>query len=187
MSQQNEHNILNLLQEGNLNALDYLIKTYFAPLCLYGEKIINNRAEVEDITEELFIKLWERKYVFENIHQLKGFLFTSIRNACLNSIRNTNRKNERHKEFVENDTISDNEFVEEEMLAEIQKTINSLPEKMRKIFILSYYKKMSNDEIAAYLNLTNQTVRNQKTNAINTLRKLLKEKSFLTLLINLYM
>ena len=63
-----------------------------------------------------------------------------------------------------------------ELLAEIRKAIDTLPQKMREIFILAYFKKMTNEEIALHLQLSNQTVRNQKATALATLRKALRHK-----------
>ena len=178
----NDTNCLLFLQQDNPDALEYLIRVYFPVVCSYANKIIDNWAEAEDIAEELFIKLWERRNTIKNFNEIKGFLYTAARNASLNLLRGRNREKKRHLEFVQNQDADPGEFIYEEMLAEIRKAMQTLPEKMREIFILSYYKKMSNAEIAVHLNLSNQTVRNQKTKAIAVLKALLKEKTFFLLL-----
>ncbi|WP_447640809.1 MULTISPECIES: RNA polymerase sigma factor [Chitinophagaceae] len=178
-----DSNILDLLHQGDVKALDYLIRIYLPSLQGYAVKIIVDEAEAADIVEDLFIKLWQNRYDFNSANELKGFLFTSIRNACLNKIRSRKRETVRHEAFEAENRIVDTDYlVEEEMLIEIRKSIDELPPKMRKIFILSVYNEMSNDEIADFLNLSSQTVRNQKSNAIAILRKKLKGHSFLFLI-----
>jgi RNA polymerase sigma-70 factor (family 1) len=181
-----DDNCLNLLRQGNSFALQYLIRIYFPVLCQYAEKITSNRAEAEDVTEEVFIKLWQRHAAFTSFNEVKGFLYTSTRNGSLNVLRGRQRQQLRHEAFAQTHKAdgepSIDEMVYEELLAEIRKTIALLPEKMRKIFILSYYKKMTNQEIADYLQLSQQTVRNQKTKALGLLKDLLKDKAFIMLM-----
>ncbi|HRQ50053.1 MAG TPA: sigma-70 family RNA polymerase sigma factor, partial [Agriterribacter sp.] len=71
----------------------------------------------------------------------------------------------------------ESEIIYSELLVEIRKSIDALPAKMREIFILSHYKKMSNEAIAAHLKLSHQTVRNQKSKALALLRKWLKHRN----------
>lgn len=173
---------LSLLQQGKEDALTYWVNIYFPILCSYANKIIDDEAQAEDLTEDLFIKLWEKRLSFASINELKSFLYTSIRNASLNVIRQRQREKKRHTFFSQQNSLdTDNGFWEEEVLAEIRKSIYELPPQMRKIFILSFFEKKTNDEIAETLNITNQTVRNQKSNALTILRKLLREKAFLVL------
>ena len=176
----NDTSCLFYLEQDDPAALEYLIKIYFPVLCNYVEKIVANRAEAEDVTEDAFIKVWERRKSIQTIHGLKGFLYTTVRNAALNVLRSRKRAHLRNQEFTENysENPDADTFVYEEMLAEIRKSIYHLPERLREIFILSYYKKMSNAEIATSLHLSQQTVKNQKTRALLLLKNALKGKSF---------
>lgn len=179
----NDISCLHYLQQGNPDALEYLIRIYFPLVCKYATKITDNKAEAEDIAEDIFVKVWERRNSFAGFSELKGFLYTAAHNAALNILRSRQRERLRHKEFAQIQADGSAGFVYEEMLAEIRKSLDVLPPKMREIFILSYYKKMSNAEIAEYLQLSQQTVRNQKTKAIALLRFLLKDKDFLLLIL----
>jgi RNA polymerase sigma-70 factor (ECF subfamily) len=180
----NDASCLFYLEQDDPAALEYLIKIYFPVLCNYVERIVVNRAEAEDVTEDVFIKVWERRRSIKTLHALKGFLYTTARNAALNVLRSRKREHVRNKEFSENhkEDLQEDTFVYEEMLAEIRRSIYHLPEKVREIFILSYYEKMSNAEIADRLHLSQQTVKNQKTRALLLLKKALQGKSFLFLL-----
>lgn len=176
---ENDHICIEYLKQNRQEALAYLIKIYFPILRKYAINIIQNEAEAEDITEDVFIKIWNKRADFDIFSELKAFMYTSIKNASLNILRARKRENNRHVHFTEL-SIEDgvNEILFEELLAEIRKSIITLPPKMRQIFILSYYEKMSNDDIAAHLHLTKQTVKNQKTKAINILKSIIGDKNY---------
>lgn len=179
----NDNECLEKLRNSQESALAYLIEIYFPVLRKYAYKIINNEAEAEDVITESFIKIWERREAFSTFSELKAFLYVTVKNTCLNLLRHHQREKVRHIYFhQEENTSSLDEFIYEEMLAEIRKSIAKLPIKMQKVFILSYFNKLTNEQIADYLNLSNQTVRNQKAKALKALREVFKNKKILWLL-----
>ncbi|HTN08200.1 RNA polymerase sigma-70 factor [Agriterribacter sp.] len=185
----NEDNCFRLMEQGDSIALHYLIRIYFPVLSRYAFQITHiNSAEAEDVIVEVFLKLWERRNQFADLGEVKGFLYTSVRNGCLNVVRGKQREQTRMATFMQlygNATGSDDEaeIIYSELLAEIRKSVDALPAKMREIFILSYYKKMSTRAIAVHLNLSHQTVRNQKSKALTLLRQWLKQKNPLLLIV----
>lgn len=185
----NDQDCFRLLQQGDSVAFHYLIRVYFPVLGRYACRVapISN-AEAEDVVEEVFLKLWERREQFVDFGEVKGFLYVSVRNGCLNVFRSRQREETRAATFMHlygNDSRGSNEaeIIYSELLAEIRRSVDALPAKMREIFILSHYKKMSNEAIAARLNLSHQTVRNQKSKALALLRQWLKQKSPLLLVV----
>lgn len=181
-----DENCAHFLKQGDTASLEYLIRIYFPVLCRYSEKITNSQSDSEEITEDAFVKLWQRRSSFDSFTDIKRFLYTAIRNASLNKLRDKKRENARKVEFI-NDSVNEPDsdeadLIEVELLAEIRKSIDVLPPKMREIFILSYYKKMSNQEISEHLKLSEQTIRNQKTKALAKLKLSLSNKAFILLL-----
>ncbi|HRP55755.1 RNA polymerase sigma-70 factor [Agriterribacter sp.] len=185
----NDDDYFRLLQQGDSAAFHHLIRIYFPVLGRYACRVVRiSSAEAEDVIEEVFIKLWERRAQFAGFGEVKGFLYTSVRNGCLNVLRSRQREETRATAFMqlygnESGDSDKAEIIYSELLAEIRKSIDSLPAKMREIFILSHYKKMSNEAIAAHLNLSHQTVRNQKSKALALLRQWLKQKDPLLLVV----
>lgn len=173
-----------LLKQGDSGVLQYLIRIYSPVLNRYLVQITSiNSAEAEDVVLEVFIKLWERRSRFTSFGEVKGFLYVAARNGGLNLLRGKQREKKRAATFTQlygNETAigseAETETVYAELLAEIRKSIYSLPPRMREIFILSYYKKRSDKWIAAHLDLSHQTVRNHKTRALALLRKWLGKK-----------
>ncbi|HRQ50054.1 MAG TPA: sigma-70 family RNA polymerase sigma factor, partial [Agriterribacter sp.] len=84
----NDDNCFRLLEQGDSAALHYLIRIYFPVLRRYALQITRiSSAEAEDVVGEVFVKLWERRTRFTHFGEVKGFLYTSVRNACLNVAR----------------------------------------------------------------------------------------------------
>ncbi|MCO5238417.1 MAG: RNA polymerase sigma-70 factor [Chitinophagaceae bacterium] len=185
----NDDDCFRLLQEGDSPAFHYLIRIYFPVLGRYACRVARiSSAEAEDVVEDVFMKLWERRAQFSGFGEVKGFLYTSVRNGCINVVRSRQREATRTATFIqlygnEGGDSDEAEIIYSELLAEIRKSVDALPAKMREIFILSHYKKMSNEAIAAHLNLSHQTVRNQKSKALALLRQWLKQKNPLLLIV----
>ena len=158
----------------------HLIRIQYPVLCRYAEKMLKNPAAAEDLTTEVFVKLWQKRAEFNDLLQIKSYLYTCIRNGCLNLIRGKQREESRNQAFadihLQTDQHSDLELIHIELLAAIRKELDAFSPRMREIFILAYFKRMPNEEIALKLNLSNQTVRNQKALGLSLLRKKLKPK-----------
>lgn len=176
----NDKDQLELLKSNDTATWEYLIRIYFPVLCRFAGRIMGYGPDAEDIVSDVLVRTWHQSTGFKDMLQLKKYLYTSVRNACLNSLRSRKREKSRHETFVNTYLADDNQIEKEliysELLAEIRKEIDSLPTRMRQIFILSYYRKMANDEISAYLQLSQQTVRNQKSTALSQIRKALKDR-----------
>jgi RNA polymerase sigma-70 factor (ECF subfamily) len=168
--------LLKMLCQGEVHALKHFINIYFPVLTRYAKRILHTEhAAAEDVVEEVFLKLWERHASFIDMREVKGFLYTSVHNGCLNVLRSRHREQARNEAFTQLYTddadAAENEVIHSELLALVRTAIDSLPEKMREIFLLSHYKKLTNVEIASQLNLSHQTVRNQKSKALSLLKK----------------
>ncbi|MCU7549913.1 RNA polymerase sigma-70 factor [Chitinophagaceae bacterium LB-8] len=184
---ENDDDCLRLLKKNDSAAWQYLIRIYFPVLCRFAQKILKTDVDAEDIVSDVFVKVWQKSADFADFQQVKKYLFVATRNSCLNQLRSRQREKTRHKEFTSAYEQQDDPFYKEimyaELLAEIRREIDGLPRKMREIFILAYFKKMTNEEIANHLQLSNQTVRNQKATALAMLRKKLNHKTLYSILL----
>lgn len=87
---------------------------------------------VQDIMQEIFIKLWDRRNSFFSIFSVRAFLYTTVRNACLNEIRA--QHNRRKVSLSETALSVEENFIVEEVLRMITAEIQALPMGMRKVF-----------------------------------------------------
>ena len=167
-------------KSGNPQALSYVHKLHYHPLCYFAEKLIHEKNEAEDIVAEAFIKLWRIHANFETLQNIKAFLYISTRNACFNYLKQAQRKNSIHKEILymadERDRYVLNEMVEAEVLNEVYREIEELPTKCRRIFKMLYVEGLKSEEIAGKLNISVHTVRAQRARALQLIRVVLLKR-----------
>ncbi|MGQ1911379.1 RNA polymerase sigma-70 factor [Marinifilum sp. RC60d5] len=164
-------------RSGKESAFKNLYDKYFDALFLFGLKFIPNSEAVEDLVQESFIKLWERRKSFYHEATLKAFLYKSVRNACLNYIDHQ-KVTQKYEKNADTDVSSNDYFlnnvIEEEVNRMIAETFQKLPESARKIYLLSL-KGLKNAEIAEDLNISVNTVKTQKQRANKFLKENLKD------------
>lgn len=162
-------------------------RQYYAPLCLFAERILGDRDNAEDIVEDTFFKLWNRQAHFENEEHLKAFLYRAVKNACLDFIKTNERSERRNTLFTEDQQAQDEGYLHEiiriEVIRELYAAIDSLPPQSGKIIKMSFVEGKTNQEIADELNLSVQTVKNQKGRGLGILKDRLPSDKFQLLLL----
>jgi RNA polymerase sigma-70 factor (family 1) len=182
-----DNDIIASLRKGDPDALQTLIKQYYSMLCLFAERLLADSAAAEDIVGESFVKLWKKKADFENHQNLKAFMYITVRNACLNQLKQAKRDSLNKKQLAyitgEKEEFVLNEMIRAEVLKEIMNEINNLPEQCRKVLKLAYLEGMKNQEITNLLNISVHTVKNQKVRAIQLLKTRLRDRDLMTFLL----
>jgi len=187
MNQFEEQNLFSSLKAGEERAFEKLFRNYYVPLCYYASKILQNDGAAEEIVQDFFLRLWEKRADIEIETSLKNYFFRSVKNLCLNQIKHENVKIQHVKSVIseaESTEYSDH-FQEVNLQKDIEKSIAALPEKRREIFRLSREEGLKYREIADKLNISIKTVEAQMGLAIKTLRDRLKKyNSFLFLFLS---
>lgn len=181
-----DNEIITSLKNGDPDALQNLLKLYYGPLCLFAERLLADSAAAEDIVGESFVKLWHKKNDFETHQNLKAFMYITVRNACLNFLKQARRESLSKKQHAyltgEKEEFVLNEMIRAEVLKEIMDEVNNLPEQCRKVLKFAYLEGLKNQEIADLLNISIHTVKNQKARAIQLLKIRLRDRDLMTLL-----
>lgn len=174
-------------KKGDPRALQSIFKLFYAPLCLFAERMLRHRPAAEDIVGDSMVKLWNRHTDFENMQNVKAFLYITTRNACLNQLKQMQRDSLSKKQLAylsgDKEGFILNEIIRNEILAEIGREIENLPNQCRKIFKMSYFDGKKNQEIAEILNISVHTVKNQKARAIQLLKVKLPNRNLVAILI----
>jgi RNA polymerase sigma-70 factor (family 1) len=175
-----EHSKKNLLFDDR-RIFEFIFRAYFPRLMAFATKFVPDRTEAEDIVQEAFLKIWDkRKEIKEDTCQ--AYLFTLVRNACLNHIKHQKIANNykleiegkiKGEELYYADFFSDphHQTVLNEIRREIESVMNELPEQTRRVFHLSRFKGLKNTEIATKLNITLRTVEKHNTKALQKLKQ----------------
>ena len=149
-------------------ALDNIFRMHFRPLCFYALHYLGNAAEAEDCVQECFVGLWSRMESRDVPENVRGYLYASVRNRCIDLLRKAGRNP------VPTDlesVISEEEAQERSSLeAQLWDAVSRLPEKRRRILLMAKRDNMSYADIAEELGLSENTVRNQISRALASLR-----------------
>lgn len=157
---------------------EQLFKTHFAVLCHFAKQYVQDEDTAQDICQKVFIQLWQKRQTIDPEQSIVSYLFTAVKNRCLNHIRD--HKKYRSKvldlELAEEEwSFQDDHFVVEELKASIAAALSTLPEKCRKVFEMSRYQQMTYKEIAEELAISPKTVEAHMSKAIKSLRIHLKD------------
>lgn len=149
--------------------------TYYRQLCLHALHFMASVEEAEDVVQETFISLWNKKDEIDRIKSIKSYLYTAVRNNCLTRIRDakpTTPLETLPSEAFPLDTYltEEEQMNRAEMEARLWKMIDDLPERRREIFLMAKRDGMSYNEIAKQTGLTVKTVENHVFRAMHSLR-----------------
>lgn len=166
------------LKNGDEKAFEILFRTFYGSLCRYALQFVNEEEEAEEITQEFFIKLWEKRTSLEIDTSVTNYLFRSVKNQCLNFIQHNKVKKkyvDNAKDFLKQNNDESQFYLEPGLAEKIEYTINLMPRKRRQIFMLSREKGLTYKEIAAELNISIKTVEAQMGHALKFLRNKLRD------------
>ena len=142
-------------------------------------KYVKDFETSEEIVQEAFLSLWEKRETIDMAQPVKAYLVTIIRNKCLNWLRDNKKFNTdilRFEEYLpDNEYVTADKLVENEILKSIENAVKELPEKCREIFTLSRFGNLKYQEIADHLQISVKTVETQMSKALQHMRIKLKE------------
>ncbi len=171
--------LMNEVSKGSSIAFDTLYSKYSEAVYYTIYKKVKNKDDVDDVFQDFFAMLWRKRESINVTTSFKAWLFTALRNHILNHLLQSSRKEKKRlvfdKEFSEADFEVDERMSLIDVPELVSEEINRLPEKMRVVWKLRREKDMSISEISAYLNSSEQTVKNQLTTANKRLRLFLSK------------
>lgn len=179
-------NIIKHIKRGEKRAFQEVFDAYFHALSAFGYRYVTDQLVVEDMVQEAFISFWEKRQDFDHLSALKSFLYTSVRNKCLNHIKHlaVRKKHESNLVYeLESDHSYGHHVVEEETFNQLLTEIKLLPDSAQEIMILAL-NGLKNQEIADELDISINTVKTQKKIAYSKLKQKL-EPRFETVLLSL--
>ena len=175
--------IIEKLNQRDSSALKDFFVEFYPSICLFSKKIIPETDIIEDIAQEAFLVFWRSQKQFENIDALKGFLYVTAKNKCLNHLKIKGLRAEILKNGFDKEEHIYELILEEETYRIISKAIEKLPPQGRRIIELSM-KEYKNPEIAEELGVSVNTIKTLKRNAYKVLRENLKDHVFVLFLLN---
>lgn len=176
----NEKDLLQQLIAGDERGFAGLYDLYSPSIQKFILRYVNSSPLSEDLTQEVFIKIWENRAILADVKSFKAYLFVTARNHTLNSMKVIFRSEVAIGEVVDSFVHLRNETEEQlmhkEYLVFLRKILDSLPERTREIFRLCRDQEKSYDEVAKSLNISRNAVKNHMVQSMKVLRSAVKSE-----------
>ncbi|MEQ8472959.1 MAG: RNA polymerase sigma-70 factor [Marinoscillum sp.] len=185
MAEPSDQLLIQQVQAKNRQVFEKIYVEFYPRLVAFAEGYVYSREDGKGIVQNLFVHLWLHPDQLSTPTSLKSYLFTAVKNRCLNHIRDLNISDRHKLQYIEAQlysqhatNISQEPALEDELLKQIQE----LPDQMKEILILKYFKNKRRTEIANLLGISENTVKTQLKRGKKKLLKQLKEKKLVVLL-----
>lgn len=167
--------LMECLSHDDRKAFEHIFRTYYQDLCRFGVTYVKDMDVSEELVQQIFINIWERRYELSISTSMKSYLFTAVRNKSFNYLKLQLPK-EYKKVDIDDVGFIDTSNKEEDIVFEdlkeyVAKAIDSLPGKCKTIFNLSRNSGLTYKEIAEELDISVKTVENQIGIALKKLRE----------------
>ena len=180
-----EREIVEDVKKGMATAFDNLYGLYSHKLYLFALSILKSREDAEEIVQNTFFKIWDKRQSIDSNLTFKSFLFTVAYNMTVDLLRE--RLKERKYREIILDKATSNYNLEEaiefgDLLEQVQKIALELPSRKKEIYQLSRINHLSYNEIAEKLSISVKTVENSINFSMNFIKKRLGKDSLLVML-----
>ncbi len=174
-----EKDLIVRLKNGDQTAFELLFHFYYPGLVMYASQFTANLTDAEEIVQDFFVRLWEKHRQLVPCDSLKNYFFSAVKNGSLDFLKHQEIEKKYINEMIglsKHHLAYDTDlFVSSELQEKLKQGIDLLPEKCRKIFMMSRLRGLKNEEIATELNISKRTVETQISKALKVLRVELKD------------
>lgn len=180
----NEALLVRELTKGSIRAFNSLFREYSPRLYRFAYGYLKSEAEAEELVQEVFTIVWEKRSELKEELSFKSFLFT----ISFNIIRKHFRAKAYHSEYLKSgaddelDLHTTGEISYNSLQQYILSLVDKMPERRRNIFIKSRFEGLSIKEISEEYGISHKTVENQITDALRYLRENLKNEGITAIL-----
>jgi len=177
--QPNDQEYWQLISKGDKIAFEKAFRAFYAALCNYALSLVKDKDEAEEVVQNVFFNIWNKRTALQVSGSLKSYLYRSVHNECLNKIKHVKMKTTYAEDYRKNASCSFDNAADhlhaKELGQKINTAIDSLPEQCGNVFKLSRFENLKYNEIAQHLNISIKTVENHMGKALKILREQLKD------------
>jgi len=174
-----EPDLLERIASGDRKAYSILYNQYLSGLYRYIYLFSKSKETSEEIVQEIFVMIWEKRETLTSINSFKSYLYRSAKNLLLDEIRKNQVKAKAavilKPQTEESHEKADERLIYDEYYKIAEKAIELLPEKRKRIFLLRTREELSLDEIAEQLAISKSVVKKQLYAGISFVRKYMQQ------------
>ncbi len=186
--------LVNRISNGSESAFEAIFSIYYPRLQQYANSILHSNQEAEDLVQEVFVQIWNKKSELQSERHFGAYIFTLVKNRCLNSIKRKiiEDKYIRHQAYYESEELYHISFevedqfssMEDQLISELEKVINKMPERCQIAFRFKWLEGKKIREIAEIMEISTTMVDKHLAKGIQIARELLNPDLFLFLFIS---
>ena len=169
--------LITRLKQDDREAFNLLFYMYAEKIFKFSLTFFNDETEAEGIVQEVFLKIWLKRETIDDPNTFNSFIYTIAKNLIFNNLkRNVYRKkyeSYRYSHVQNRNNSTENEVIYKETKQRLEKALEALPVKRRRVFLMSRREGLKNREIAEKLGLSIKTVETQMSLTLKYLRGIL--------------
>ena len=150
-----------LLHNGSEPAFNILYKRYRKKLVHFAQSLLHNKEQSEDLVQDVFIKLIQNPQLYKSGNSFASWVFTVVKNNCLNAIRNDKKRHELRSLHLPNnpstETHQTNDY--KQLRSKINNLYQSFNDKEKLVFVLRFELDLSLKETAEIANIPEGSVK----------------------------
>jgi len=163
------------IQKGDEESFEFLFKKYYLPLTRFAWRYVNSKAIAEELVQEIFTIIWEKRKDLDTTGSVRSYLYKSVRNLSINQLNHHELKNRYDRQWTsqrENPEITFHDEIREEQIRHaIATAIEELPPRSKMTYKLHRYDGLTYGEIAEVMEVSVKTVESQMTRTLKILRE----------------
>lgn len=171
--QETEIDLMHKIAKGDAKSFQSLLTLYERPVFSYVWRLTTDIPSAEDITQEVFLKVWKNASSWKPNFQLKTWLYKIAYTTFIDKVRTEKTTTELSENLVDNTPTVEQNIIINEQEKHVENAVKSLPEQQRQALILCYYQGLKAKEIAEIMNMKTNAVEVMIHRAKQTLKDML--------------
>ena len=170
--------------EGKSFSVDELYDRFYNELVLWADTILNDMEEAEDLVQDFFVRLWEKK-LNENLEgeRVRSYLYVAVRNMAVRKVKDRSRIRRIPDISVVESVWENEDVMRDDMIDQVLKALDVLPPRSREVLECVHLKNMKYVEVAELLGISVATVKTLLVRSLKTLRGIVSDTALLLVLV----
>lgn len=175
-AQNNETDLWLKVCKGDINAFNLLFKNHYKSLCVSALLLIKDEKVAEDVVQDVFLKIWNKRKELEFVSNFNSYLYISVKNACLDQLRKTRHTDDINEVEISDEALDPFHSVRiKELSKQLKEATDSLPIQCKVIFEMVYVDGKKYQEVANELGVSINTIKTQLKRALAKMRVIMEK------------